>query len=366
MQSPAMVLFVLCSILLGACSQKAEVAKRPQTDHLVEVVVAERKMVALERERTGTLKAIQEIQIYNQEEGRITEFPFHEGDKVNKGDVVARLDDRLLQSQLARTQALRRKAEQDVKRIRGLAKQQMTALTELTRVETDLAVALADEQTLKTKLDYAILLSPISGVVSQRYSEAGNIAERYTHLLTISDQSQLITEVTVSELLINKLQVGDKVRVTIDALAYDPSAAVIGTIYRIHPNVDPLTRRGIVEIILNPVPLGARPGQLARVTLRTQEAERLLIPFVALRRAPEGEYVFVVDDQQKAQKVPVRSGLNVGDQIEILSGIVSGQRVIIRGFTNLRINKAVVLVDAASKEQDDLVPPQSPLPAAVN
>jgi membrane fusion protein, multidrug efflux system len=334
-------LLAASSILLSACSQKAEVAKRPKSDHLVERVMAERKLVVIERERTGTLQAIQDIQIYNQEEGRITYLPFYEGDKVKEGDIVARLDDRLLQSQLARTQALRRKAEQDLRRIRGLANKQMTSPAELTRVETDLAVAIAEEQSLKTKLDYATLRAPISGIVSQRFSEAGNIAERYTHLLTISDQSQLMIEVTVSELLINKLRLGDKANVRIDALADNSPEGVTGTIYRIHPNVDRLTRSGIVEIAVNPVPNGARPGQLARVTLRTQEAERLLIPFVALRRAPEGEYVFVIDDQQRAQKALVRSGLRVGDQIEILSGIVNGQQVIIRGFTNLHENKKV-------------------------
>lgn len=339
------VLLLAGCLFVSACSEKITKAKTIKPGHLVEVMAVERKMIAIERERTGTLQAKQEVQIFNQEEGQIIEFPFYEGDVVQKGTVVARLDIRLLQAQLIRAQALRRKAQKDVLRIQNLAKKRLTAQAELTRVETELAVAQADEQVLSTRVDYATLISPIKGLVSQRLSEAGNIAERYTHLLTISDQEQLITEVTVSELLINKLHTGDVVVVHIDALAQTDEAGVQGIISRIHPNLDPLTRNGIIEVALSPAPKGARPGQLARVILRSQKDERLLIPFAALRRSTEGEYVFYVDSKNIIHTAKVVSGLRVGDQVEILQGLVVDQKVVVRGFTNLRENKVVVIVD---------------------
>jgi membrane fusion protein (multidrug efflux system) len=309
---------------------------------LVEIASVNIKHTAIERVRTGTLRSNQEIQIFNQEEGRITQLPFYEGDTVKKGDVLARLDDRLLQAQLSRTRALRNKAEKDLQRIKGLAKKNLTAQAELTRVETDLAVARADEQALLTRLDYATIRSPIDGMISERLSEPGNIAERYTHLLTISDQTSLITEVTVSELLINKLQVGDKVALQIDAL--DLNNKLSASIHRIHPDLDPLTRNGIVEIRLNPVPKGGRPGQLARVTLRTQETQRKLIPFIALRRDSSGEYVFVVDNGI-AKRVSVVSGLRIETDIEIWEGLQEHQQVVVRGFTNIRNDKPVTIVN---------------------
>jgi membrane fusion protein (multidrug efflux system) len=346
-QSIPLLLLIGC-LVISACSEKTNVPKKPKPDHLVEVITATNVQISIERERTGTLQALQEIQIFNQEEGRIIDLPFYEGDVIKKGDIVARMDVRLLQSQLARTQALRKKAEKDLTRMRNIANKRLMAEAEMTRAETDLAVARADEQALNTRLDYATLISPINGLVSQRLSEAGNVAERYSHLLTISDQSQLITEVSVSELLINKLNTGDAVTMYIDALAQTQQKGVKGTITRIHPNLDPVTRNGIVEIVLNPVPRGARPGQLARVMLRSQKAERLLIPFAALRRSSEGEYVFYVDDEQKASIAKVVSGLRVGSQVEILSGLAVGQQVVVRGFTNLRPNKKVAVVSSNS------------------
>lgn len=151
---------------------------------------------------------------------------------------------------------------------------------------------------------------------------------------------------TVSELLINKLKQGALVNITIDAL--QQQEPIEGVIERIHPNLDPSSRTGIVEIALSPVPVGARPGQLARVTLRTQESERLLIPFTALRRSSDGEYVFIVDDQMQAQKVDVVSGLRIDDQVEMIRGLSPGQQVITRGFTNLRSKKKVVVLPAST------------------
>ncbi len=345
--------FILTLLSLSGCSEpeKPEVSDKEPKKHLVEIITVQRQVIAIERERTGTLKAVQEIQIFNQQEGRITALPFYEGDLVKKGDVIARLDGRLLEAQLARAVALRRKAEKDLQRISGLVERRLTSQTEYTRVETELAVAKADVQILQTQLDYTTLQAPISGIVSARLSEPGNIAERYTHLMTISDQRSLITQVTVSELLLNKLQLGDPVAVSIDALNNQPAPnnqSLQGKITRIYPNLDPVTRTGTVEIALNPAPIGAKPGQLARVKLRTQEAERLLIPFVALRRSSKNEYVFTVDQQEKAQTTPVITGLRIKEMIEVISGLSAGDRVIVRGFTNLRSNLAINIISSTT------------------
>ena len=113
-----------------------------------------------------------------------------------------------------------------------------------------------------------------------------------------------------------------------------------GRISRIHPNLDPLTRRGTVEVTLTPVPTGARPGQLCRVTFNTRTAERLMIPFRALRRDNKGEYVFLLDGS-KVVRASILSGLRIAEQVEILQGLETGQRVVTRGFLDLVENKPV-------------------------
>ena len=343
----AILLFIaIFSLINTACTEQKAPGKKEVKPHLVEIISAKRQNLSITRERSGTLKALREIDIYNQGEGQITSLPFYEGDTVKKGDIIAKLDDRLLRTQLERTQALRRKAEQDLLRLKSLAAKGLSPKTEITSAETELAVAKADEHSLLTRLDYTIIRAPISGVVSQRLSEQGNIAERYTHLLTLSDQNSLVTEVAVSELLINKLHIGDKTDITIDALD-NLDSPLQGTITRIYPNLDPFTRTGTIEITLTPVPKGARPGQLARVTLHTEQEARLLIPFTALRHSVDGDYVFTIDSEQKASITPVATGLNLNEQVEIISGLTEGASIVVRGYTNLSANKKVTVVNGA-------------------
>lgn len=326
------------ALLLTACSKDSDKpAKKKKPVHLVETASVKLESVGLTQIRTGSLTSPREVKIFNQEEGTIIEMPYFEGDTVSKGDVVVRLDDKILRANLTRAQATHRKTKLDLKRIQDLYKKKLSSDEALNRSETELAIAAAEEEMFATRVGYTVISAPIRGIVSQRLSEPGNIAERYTHLLTISDHSTLVTEVNVSELMVSHLSINDDVTVMIDALG---NTVFNGRISRIHPNLDPLTRRGTVEVTLTPVPTGARPGQLCRVTFNTRTAERLMIPFRALRRDNKGEYVFLLD-RSKVVRASILSGLRIADQVEILQGLEAGQRVVTRGFLDLVENKPV-------------------------
>lgn len=331
-------ILLAASLLLTACNDASEKpAKKKKPVHLVETIEVVLKSVGLTQNRTGTLTSSREIKVFNQEEGAIIEMPFFEGDAVKEGDIVVRLDDKILQANLTRAQASHRKAKLDLKRIRDLYKKKLSSDEALNRSETELAIAAAEEELYSTRFGYTVIKAPISGIISKRLSEPGNIAERYTHLLTISDHTALVTEVNISELLVSHLHLDNSVSVIIDALG---SEVFSGRISRIHPNLNPLTRRGTVEVTLNPVPQGARPGQLCRVKFNTRTAERLMIPFRALRRDINGEYVFRIDGK-KAVRNGVTSGLRIAEKVEVLQGLEAGQRVVTRGFLDLVDNKPV-------------------------
>ncbi|WP_455210359.1 efflux RND transporter periplasmic adaptor subunit [Kaarinaea lacus] len=374
-------------LVLGvvACSEdNAKEARKPDKAHLVEAARVELVNSGVTRVRTGTLRARREINIYAQEEGRVKNLPYYEGDKVNKGQVLARLDDELLRSQLARAEATRHKAEQDLKRIRDLYKKKLTTDEELSRAETELEVARADVELLNTRLSYTTIKAPISGVISSRLTEPGNVVEKHSHLLTLSDPSSLVTEVSVSELVMPQMAIDDPVKVIIDALG---PTAHNGRIIRIHPTLDPVSRRGMVEMELKPVPDGARPGQLCRVEFTTRVASRLVVPFRAIRRDEQGEYVFVLRKNNLAEKAAdvsdgasaqqlnkgdnkkgagsvvvrtaVRSGLRLGEQVEILQGLEENQKVVVRGFLGLSEGKPVKVVKPQG--QTDAAPVDAPM-----
>ena len=144
------------------------------------------------------------------------------------------------------------------------------------------------------------------------------------------------------------MSAGASARLRIDALG---DQVYEGLITRIYPTLDPVSRRGTIDVELQPVPEGAAPGQLCRVELGTHAAQRRVIPFSALRRDEESEYVFVLDADSKAQRVNVQSGLRLAEKIEITEGLEDGQQVITRGFLGLTSGKKVKPVESGTRGQ---------------
>jgi membrane fusion protein (multidrug efflux system) len=326
-------------VVLGGCGQPEEpMGGKRDTEHLVETAPVISDTLSVVRTRAGTLSARREVRIHAQEEGRITALPFYEGDAVKAGDILVQLDDTLLRVQLERAAATRKQAAEDVNRLKELRGSKLVSENEYTRAVTALEVAEADERLLQTRLGYATIKAPFDGVVTARFSDQGNILERHQHVLTIADPSSLVTKLPVSELILPGLALGDVAQVRIDALG---DHVFEGRIQRIYPNLDPLTRRGTIEVVIDPVPAGAAPGQLCRVELSTHAARRQVIPYAALRRDATSEYVFVLDAESRAQRVDVESGLRLADNVEVRQGLQDGQQVVTRGFLGLTPGKAV-------------------------
>jgi len=344
------VIFSLSLVLL-ACSDNTgsgKPAKSKRPAQLVELHNTEVKPIQHKTLRTGTLKARKMIRIFNQEEGSLTALPFHEGDQVKKGDILLKIDSHLLQAQFDKARATLEQAQQDLKRLQKLRKKRLVAEDEVNRARTALNVAEAEQRLLSTRLGYTTLVAPIDGIISERLAEIGDVAPRHSHLLTLIDTRTLITEVAVSDLLIASLEVGNGVNVSIDAL---PNETFTGRILRIHPTLNPSTRNGIVEIILDPAPNGAKPGQFCRVSLLSKETNRLLIPFTALRQDNKGSYVYLANEKNKLSRQAVTTGLRFTDKIEILDGLVAGQQIVSKGFLGLKAGKTIRTANVQSTQQ---------------
>ncbi len=337
--------------LLAACEPAATPGsgggKRERAPQLVETTTCATRAVAHTVTRTGTLRALREVRLFNQEEGRVAELPYFEGDRVGENAVVARLDDTLLRAELAKASATRKQAASDLERLKQLKSRSMISDDQLNRAETALQVAQAELDLLRTRLGYSTIHAPFDGMVSARLLEPGDIAPRFTHLLSLFDPGSLVIEVTLSELLLPQVAVGGKVPVRVDALG---DTAHPGRVLRVHPTVDSRTRLGLVEIALDPPPAGAKPGQLGRVALTLPAAERRVIPYPALRRDTQGEFVFRVEDG-KVRRTTVRSGLLLGDEVEIVEGLDDGDRIVLRGFLGLSDGSAVREAQAAAEAE---------------
>ena len=328
-------------LLLTGCSksnQSANNGKRGgDKPHIVETAIVKRLPVSRTVVRTGTLAARKVTKLFNQEEGTVKSITVYEGDHVTKGKLLVKLDDRRLRADLEKAVANRKKAKRDNNRMKKLSRDSVTSKEMVQETKTLLNIAHADEQIALIRVEDAEIHAPYAGIIAERNVEEGDVVPRYTHLLTILDQSTLYTEVSLSELLISTLVVGDKAEVKVDAL---PGVTMLGVISRIHPTVDPRTRQGIVEVQLTDIPGGTTTGQLCRVTIRTPETPRLVIPYAAMRQDTNGTFVFLVEDDTVERRA-IHPGLNFDDQVEILEGLQEGATVVSRGFLGITAGKKV-------------------------
>jgi membrane fusion protein (multidrug efflux system) len=325
-------------LLVGACGDRAAVPAPAPQQQLVELATVATGQFAYSADRGGNLRALREVQVFNQEEGRVTEVLRREGDHVRAGEVLIRYDDRILRAQRDKAAAARRQAQLDHRRNQQLVERGFISADVLSRSATEAEIAQAEERLLTVRLAHMQIVAPFAGVVAQRLVEPGTVTPEHTHLMTIIDPAQLVTDVSVSELVMPALKVGDPARVRIDALGATEHP---GKILRVHPAIDPATRTGRIEVALDPPPAGARPGQFARVELPTGQRQHIMIPLIALQRDPKGEYVYVYEPDGTVRRVAVDSGQRSVDRVEIRRGLTVGQQVVTRGFLGLAPGRPV-------------------------
>jgi membrane fusion protein, multidrug efflux system len=188
--------------------------------------------------------------------------------------------------------------------------------------------------------------SPVTGVVTEKRVESGDIVGNQARLFTVADVSSLVARVGVSELDVVELRQGDAVTITLDAF---PGTALRGSIRRIFPVADPTTRLVPVEVVFDGASARvARPGFLARVTFDLATSEDvLLLPVAAVLGAQGAQSVFVIDEGAAARRT-ITTGLTSQGRIEIVSGLSEGDEVVVAGNNTLREG---MTVRVAGREQ---------------
>jgi RND family efflux transporter MFP subunit len=253
---------------------------------------------------------------------------------VRQGDTLAAVDVREIEAQARSAEASLRFAQSTLERSERLFTQQIITAAELERDRAAFESARASSDQLRTRLGYAAILAPISGIVTEKRVEAGDIVSNQMRLFTIADVSTLVTRVQVSELEVTHLTVGDTVPVTVDALGGD---RVAGRIRRIFPAADSATRLVPVEVALTGTQLGRlRPGYTVRATFAlARRDDALLVPSRAIS-GPAGARAAYVVSGGEIHRRAVQVGDDVGGLTQVFDGLAEHDSVIVSGTSLLR------------------------------
>ncbi len=308
---------------------------------------------------SSTIEAERQVTIHAESTGRLVDLTVEEGDKVKKGQLLARIRYDAQASSLVRANTSLDKARDDFNRAEQLFRDRVIGDEELQRARNTLDLAELDLRDRSRDMRNTKVTAPFAGTITKRVVTAGAFINSGAELLTIVDFDTLVARVFVPEKQLDRIRV-DQVADVVGKAARGRRGE--GTVQRIAPTIDAGTGTVKVTIALPPAlagPQGFLPGMYAEVTLTTDQREGVvLIPKAALVRDEEQTHVFVVtgtpDDGFTAKRVSVELGLTDPEQIEIRSGIQAGDQIIIAGQNGLKDGAKVVRFDAEGKPIDSL------------
>jgi RND family efflux transporter MFP subunit len=254
----------------------------------------------------------------------VTELPYREGQWVEAGAVVVRLDDVALLSAVAATEAGLKAAQADLERTKALLEKNAATPRELEQMTAHTAAAEAQLTGAKDSLSYAVLRAPFAGRVAARRANLGDVAAPGMPLIEIEGQGGLELVAAVESEVAAGLQPGKR----LEALVDGQSGPLPVTVTVVAPSGDPTTHRFEVKADLPPAE-GLRAGLFARLLVETSRAmPRITVPAAAVFERGGLTGVFVVSEG-RAHLRWVAQGARSGDTIEIRAGVEEGEHVVL-------------------------------------
>jgi membrane fusion protein, multidrug efflux system len=282
---------------------------------------------------TATLDPDRQVTMISETNGIVTKINVDEGDHVSEGQLLATLSDREKQVKLQQASISVQNAKQELDRKTASFNSKIISESEYQKAKYDLQVATEAKNAAQVELDRSMIRAPFSGVITQRFIEKGANLNSQSQLFTIVDADPLEAKVYLPEKEILGIKTGQDVALALNA---QKNVTFDGSIRQINPAVDPKTGTVKVTVEIAKAPDAVRPGSFVDVKLETQRHNNaLLVPKKALMEEAGERFVFVIN-KDKAIRRTISVGFLDDQNAEILSGINSGESVVISGQGSLR------------------------------
>ncbi len=361
---PALHSCVLC-LLLSSCGKKDAAGPagapnpmdREQAVEVMEIAVMSlRETVGL----VGSIAANESAELRPEIPGVINSIAFEEGGIVQQGALLAKLDTRELEAQLAETRASFLLAERNLERNQSLLEDEAVSKLELDSAVADHARLKAAIDLLEVKLAKSSVIAPFGGVIGSRNLSVGDFVTNQSVITTVDDLTRLKVEMQVPERYLPNLKPGGTF--TLRAATSAPGEEVAGEVYFVSPRIDEATRSTLVKGYVNNPPPFLKPGMFANITLvlRTVE-DALVVPETAILSTARGTVLIAPrekDGATIAEFVPVKTGLRVPGFVQVSPvgpPIKAGDRIVSSGVGGLILFPGVKL-----KAVDPVVKPGMP------
>lgn len=306
----------------------------------VEIGAIEIMTVNDEVEALGTLAADESIVIAPEIAGRVVSLGFREGQRVEKGQELVKLDTAILDAELKQSMADLAQARDTFERNKALVSRGAGTQVALDQATNTLAAQEARIQLARAKLAQSTIVAPFSGVVGLRSVSVGDFVSVGKPLITLTNLDPIKVDFRVPEIYLSRVKVGLPIHARVDAV---PNRTFEGRIFAVDPVVDINGRAMRLRATIPNQDLALKPGLFARINIvvdRRQNA--LVIPETAVVPDGANKIVYVVEGG-KAKKVQVELGKRLPGKVEIVRGLTPDVQLITAGQIRLRDGSAVAI-----------------------
>jgi RND family efflux transporter MFP subunit len=294
----------------------------------VEVATAVARDVPQDNVYASTVQAYAVNNIAPQTASRIRKINVEVGDYVVKGQILAEMD----RLQLDQTELQVQNDDIEYERLKGLYKEGGVSQSDFETAELGYKIR---KTTLANLRENTILRSPITGYVSARNFDSGDLYSMSSPLFTVQQVTPVKLLVGISESEYTKIKKGDSVSLTVDAI---PGETFTGKVDRLYPTIDPATHTFKAEVVVPNANRVLRPGMYARVTVNFGTRHSVIVPDQSLVKQ-EGtgtRFIYVLKADNTVSYLPVTIGRHMGQEYEILSGLEEGSQVVVKGQSLLK------------------------------
>lgn len=322
------LMMIAAAAMTAGCTGKRTTASAPEENRvLTRGVVAEETAVRLIEEFTSEIEPYRENDVTPAASGvHIDRILVEVGDAVREGQLVVSLDPTQYTQQLVQLQTI----ESDYNRLLPVYEAGGISAQQIEQARAQLDVQREVVANLKKNIE---VRSPISGVVTARNYESGDLFAQQP-ILHIMQIDPLKVIVNISEQFFPQVKVGMPVSLYVEIF---PEESFTGRVSLIYPALDAATRTFKVEVT---VPNGAgrlRPGMYARTSFDMGGKTGVMVPDVAVQKqvGSAERYVYVIVGDTVAERRSVEVGRQVGDRVDILRGVASGEQVAVTALSKL-------------------------------
>jgi len=332
------LLAVSLSVLVIACGQsnaKTNEETTPQQDQAVTVRVFEVRPVQFTDvlQVAGIVKASEDVMLSPEEGGVVKEWSVEKGQRVAKGDILAILNDDVLQASYDAAFAQYKLAELNYSKQQSIFQEQAISELQLKNSEYGRDVAKAQADLMKARLERAKLRSPINGVLNERFADKGEFAPPGVPVAHIVNLGTIKILAEIPEREAGAVSLGATARISVEAVGTD---TLTGKVNFVGSSVSPNNRTLPVEIVIANPGLRLKPEMVARVQIvRSRRAGAILISDNLVQQVDRNRLVVFVEKNGRAEERVVKVGARRGNMVEVLEGLKAGDRVVEAGYQKL-------------------------------